>query len=290
MILVFGGTGTIGGAVLRQVADSGTPVRAAVRSPERAGALAGPAAETVVADLGDPGTLGPALDGVEAVFLASPGSADQVELEGNLVTAAAEAGVPVVKLAALGYDAVPPEEAIRFGANHARVVQRLRDSGVPFTVLAPSGFMSNFLANAAGVRDGVLYGSAGDGDGDGGVAWIDPDDVGAVAAHVLTTGGHEGASYTLTGPEVLTFAQVAERLAEVSGHDVRYVDVPGPDFEQSLRSAGLDEWTAAAVTELHQLYRTHASGVVTDEVQKATGRAPRSFADWLAANREAFTG
>ncbi|MCW2676206.1 MAG: azoreductase [Modestobacter sp.] len=286
MILVFGGTGTIGGAVLRQVAASGTPARAAVRSPERAGALTGPATETVVADLADPGTLAPALDGVGAVFLASPGSADQVELEGNLVTAAAEAGVPVVKLAALGYDAAPPEEAIRFGANHARVVQRLRDSGVPFTVLAPSGFMSNFLANAAGVRDGVLYGSA----GDGGVAWIDPDDVGAVAAHVLTTDGHEGASYALTGPEVLTFAQVAERLAEVTGHDVRYVDVPGPDFEQSLRSAGLDEWTAAAVTELHQLYRTHASEVVTDEVQKATGRAPRSLADWLAANGEAFTG
>jgi uncharacterized protein YbjT (DUF2867 family) len=286
MILVLGGTGTIGGAVLRQLAAAGAPVRAAVRSPERAGALGGPATETVVADLGDPGTLGPALNGVEAVFLASPGSADQVELEGNLVTAAAEAGVPVVKLAALGYDAVPPEEAIRFGANHARVVQRLRDSGVPFTVLAPGGFMSNFLANAAGVRDGVLYGSA----GDGGIAWIDPDDVGAVAAHVLTTGDHAGASYALTGPEVLTFPQVAERLAGVTGHDVRYVDVPGPDFEQSLRSAGLDEWTAAAVTELHQHHRTHASEVVTDEVQKAPGRAPRTFADWLAAHREAFTG
>ena len=191
MIVVFGGTGTIGSEVLRALAAHGAPVTAAVRDQSRAASLPVPV-PTVVADLADPASLSPAVHDADHVFVATPASENQVELETALVDALAEApGRPhLVKLAAAGYDAVPVDQAIALAANHARVVAHIRERGVPHTVLAPSGFMANLLGSAGTVREqGVLYGSS----GDGGLSWVDPADVGAVAAHVLTSDGHDGA-------------------------------------------------------------------------------------------------
>lgn len=286
MIVVFGATGTVGGHVLGALRAQGAPVRAVARSQHKADALADDGVQAVVADITDPTGLQDALRGADHVFLATPASAGQVALEGTVVDALAGTSAHLVKLAALGYDAVPADEGIALAANHARVVEHARQVGVALTVLAPTGFMTNLLGSAGTVAQGTLPGSA----GDGGTAWIDPADVGAVAAHVLTTPGHEGRSYDLTGPEVLTHAQLAERLSAALGREVRYVDVPPPQFTAALQSAGLDAWLAAALTELQQLYRAHAAEVVTDEVRKATGRDARTVDDWLAEHRAAFTG
>ena len=283
MIVVFGSTGTIGGQVLAHLREQGAPVRAAVRTQQRAEPLAAAGVETVVADLTDPASLPAALDGADAVFVATPASTQQVELETNLVDALAGRGVHLVKLAALGYDV---EQPIALAANHARVVAHARDRDLPLTVLAPTGFTSNLLGSAATLAQGALYGSA----GDGGFAWVDPYDVGAVAAHVLTSDGHEGASYDVTGPEVLTHAQVAEKVGGAIGRPVSYVDVPPEQYAASLRGAGLDGWFADALTELNQVYRRHEAEVVTQEVTKATGRPARSVDDWLTEHRVALTG
>lgn len=286
MIVVFGGTGTVGGEVVAALAAQGAPVTAAVREQGRAASLP-VAVPTVVADLADPASLSPAVRDADRVFVATPASEHQVELETALVDALAEApGRPhLVKLAAAGYDAVPVDQAIALAANHARVVAHLRDRGVPHTVLAPSGFMSNLLNSAGTVREqGVLYGSS----GDGGLSWVDPVDIAAVAAHVLTSDGHDGASYTVTGPEVLTYAAVAGKIAAATDRDVRYVDVPAEQYRQNLAAAGLPPWLANALTELEQLYRAHLAEVVTDEVQKGAGRPPATVDDWLARHRAAF--
>ena len=279
MIVVFGSTGTIGSQVLRHLREQGAPVRVAVRSQGRAAA----GVDAVVADLADPSTLPAALEGADHVFVATPASAKQVQLESALVDALAGTSAHLVKLAALGYDADSP---IALGANHARVAAYARDREVPLTVIAPAGFTANLLASAATIRQGSLYGSS----GDGGLSWVDPSDVGAVAAHVLTSDGHEGASYDVTGPEVLTHGQVAERLTAALGRDVVYVDVPAEQFAANLRGAGLDPWLADALTELNQSYRRHEAEVVTDEVTKASGRPARSVDDWLAEHLAELAG
>src|SRR3954452_3056552 len=286
MIVVFGGTGTIGGEVLRALAAQGAPVTAAVRERSRAAALP-VAVPTVVADRADPASLRPAVRDADRVFVATPSSERQVELETALVDALAQApGRPhLVKLGAAGYDAVPADQAISLAANHARVVEHLRTRRVPHTVLAPSGFMSNLLGSAGTIREqGVLYGSS----GDGGLSWVDPADVAAVAAHVLTSDGHDGASYTVTGPEVLDHAAVAERIAAATGREVRYVDVPSEQYREALAAAGLGPLLVKPLDELQPAYRAHHAEVVTDEVQKSTGRPPASLDDWLARNSAAF--
>ena len=92
----------------------------------------------------------------------------------------------------------------------------------------------------------------------------------------------------MTGPEVLNHDAVAGKISAVTGRDVRYVDVPPEQFRASLDAAGLPPWLANALNELQQLYRAHLAEVVTDEVQKGTGRPPASLDDWLDRNLAAF--
>jgi uncharacterized protein YbjT (DUF2867 family) len=103
-----------------------------------------------------------------------------------------------------------PDAPLVFCRGHGQVEQHLAQSGLAYTLLRPSSLMQNFLMSAQQVANqGVLYGMF----GEGRVAFVDAPDIVAVAAELLTNPGHQGASYTLTGPEALSAAEVAERLS-----------------------------------------------------------------------------
>lgn len=284
MILVTGATGLVGGHVLSQLCRERSDVRALVRTPERADALRGIDCEVAVGDYGDPASLAEALRGVDTVFLIAPGSARLAEQEGAVLDAIAAAGRPVrvVKLAAAGIDG---GSGVRFVEQHQLVVDRLRAEGFVHTVVAPGTFMQNLLGLAAQVQaQGVLPVPA----GDARVALIDARDVAAVAAHVLTTEGHEDAVYVVTGPEPLSYAEVAERMAPIAGQPVRYVDVPLEAWREQAVASGASEWVVDGYLELFAAIRSGAGEPVTDEVEKATGRPARTLEQFLADHRAAF--
>jgi uncharacterized protein YbjT (DUF2867 family) len=135
-------------------------------------------------------------------------------------------------------------------------------------------------------EQGVLYGML----GEGRVGFIDTRDIAAVAAELLTSPGHQGASYTLTGPEALSAAEVAERLSAAIGRPVRYVNLPPEAFGQALAGAGLPGWLVDGVVEGNKLLAAGHGATVTDEVAKVTGRSPRTFAQFAADHRLAFGG
>lgn len=281
MILVTGATGTVGGLVLTELCAKGVATRGLVRSPERADTLRGYDCDVAVGDFADPASLAEALEGVDAMFLVSPTRPDQADLEVAAVDAAARAGVQrIVKVAAIGYD----DGLGPIGEQHAQVVRRLRDSGVAHTLLAPNDYMNNLLRHAATVQEQGRYAIA---CGDAAISSIDARDVAAVAVHVLTSEGHEGRTYTLTGPEALTMADVAARLSKVAGREVSYVAVD-PDEERAQVRQAMGEWYADAFGELHAFYRAGRAAAVTDEVRKATGRDARSIEEFLADHASAF--
>ena len=115
---------------------------------------------------------------------------------------------------------------------------------------------------------------------------VDTRDVAAVAAVVLTEPGHAGQTYDVTGPEALSYADVAAALTRSLGREVQYVDVPDDVVRQALAGYGLDAWFVEALIGLYRDYRR--SGVdgyaaqVTDTVQRLTGRAPRTLAGLLS--------
>ena len=285
MILVTGATGAVGGHLVDQLSRRGAAVRALVRSQERADVLRGYDCEIAIGSYDDPQSLHRALGGVTKLFLLSPPSEQMASQELAVLTAvrAAHPAVQVVKLAAIGVDG--DVAGARLLEQHRTVVDALVEHGQPHTVLAPNSFMQNFLLWAGSVQEqGAFYAPA----GEGAVSHVDARDIAAVAAHVLTSDGHDGATYTLTGPRALTYAEVAEHFSTALDKPVSYVDVPPEGARAAMVDAGLSPWLADGLVELNARYRVGAASVVTDEVHKATGRAPRTVEGFLSDHLAAF--
>src|SRR5919202_2519379 len=197
MLLVTEATGTTGSEVLRALKDREVPARALVRDETQAHNLRAHGFEPVTGDLGDPRTLKPALEGVERAYLVSPAGPMQSELEQTFLETAKEAGVKhIVKLSMIG---ASPEAPLRFARTHGKVEQALRESGLAWTLLRPTGFMQNTLSWGARVLDGTFYSPV----PDAAFSIVDARDVAEVAAVALTEDGHEGNAYGLSGPEAV---------------------------------------------------------------------------------------
>ena len=278
MIVVTGATGQAGSEVARALAARGGRVRAFVRDPGTARRKLGEGVELVAGDLADPRSVRAALDGADALFLSCADDPRRVGWETSAIDAAAAAGVRrVVKLSAVGAGTGSP---VAFWDWHGQVEQHLRASGTGWVILRSSWYMSNLLAAAAQVAaEGRLYAPA----GQARVAMIDPRDVGAAAAAVLTSPGlsspgHEGQTYLVTGPEAITFAQVSAGLSAATGSRVEFTDIPGEAAEQAMIGGGVPEFAAGQVVKIFAQLRQGADRQVTATVQALTGSAPRDFA------------
>jgi uncharacterized protein YbjT (DUF2867 family) len=284
MILIVGATGRIGSATVHQLSARGIPVRALVRTPERATAIAHPGVEPVVGDLARPDTLDTALHGVTRALLVSPLDPRQVELQGNFIEAATRAGrVHVVKISGLG---TALESPVRSGRWHAAIEKHLEQSGLPFTHLRPLFFMQNILRFAPAIAaDGVFVGALRHAK----VAMIDIHDIAAVAVATLTGSGHEGKAYVLTGPEALSYQDVAARLSTLVGKSVAYQDVSLGTLRQRLLASGMPEWHVEVQLDFAQALSAGQASTVTDAVEAVTGKRPRTFDQFAREHLTAFT-
>lgn len=289
-VLVTGATGTVGGALLPLLTGAtpsggpAEPVRAMVPTDEYADDLRGFDVEVVLGDFDRPETLDDALKGVQAVFLVAPAGPDLATRELAFLDAVERAPdrPHVVKLAALGWQ----DPQSRLSADHGQVIERLRSAGIRHTVLAPNGFMQDVLRYAAMVQEeSALLLPV----GDAAVSHVDARDVAAVAAHILgKPGPHEGRSYDITGPAAITYAELAAHIAQVSGRTVEFRDTPAEEVRRRLLGYGWSEWTADGMLEVYAAYGKGLASVVTDEVEKATGRAAVDFGTFLAGHAAAF--
>jgi uncharacterized protein YbjT (DUF2867 family) len=145
--------------------------------------------------------------------------------------------------------------------------------------------MTELLQGADDLKQsGMLFVPAGNAK----IAMIDPNDVASVAVAALTEDGHEGKSYHLTGPESVSFADVAVELSGVMGRKIEYVAVPDEGARGAMLEAGLDEWTADNVVALFGVLRGGISAQPTDTVREVTGRQPRTMADFLRDHANAL--
>jgi len=195
-VLVTGATGTIGRDVARQLSAEGVAVRAGVRNQAKARTQFRADIALVPLDFENEKTFSEALEGVEKVFLLPPLLPNQLEVMNTFVDAAKRAGVRhIVKLSAIGIDDEAQPTAIK---RHDSSERYIRESGVAFTFLRPNSFMQNFIIYFP-PRNGAIYLPWGNGT----ATFVDTRDIASVAAKALTSDGHEGKIYTLTGPATL---------------------------------------------------------------------------------------
>lgn len=283
MILVLGATGGIGGEVCRLLKHEGTPFRAMARKQEQIDCFHKDGVDAVRGDLDRPETLTAAMTGIDTLFLVTAPTQAQVAQETAAINAAKRAGVGrIVKISASDCNV---RSKIPWAKSHALIDHHLRASGVDWTILMPTAFMQNFLWFTKPVAKGYLPLGA----GKGSVSWIDTRDIARVAVTVLMQDGHSRATYFLTGPETFDMAEAARQLAKVTGHGVRYLDLPGPVFRTVLRLTGNSRWMAnGLVAQFSDMVAGHHDIDPTGEVERLTGQPPKDFATFLRDHRDAF--
>lgn len=272
MVLVLGATGNVGSKVVAELLALGVPVRAFARDREKAVSTLGPDVQVSIGNFDDPATVRRALDGIDAVLVTASDGPQKIEHETRLIDiVAAEGARRVVKLSTVGAGTASGPQ---FDA-HGRIEEHLAKSGLPSVVLRSSFYMTNLLGSAETIKaTGKLFAPAGGVK----VAMIDPHDVAAVAARALATNVHEGKTHVLTGPEALTFEDVAARLSAVTGRMVEFVDVPEQAAREQMLENGMPGWMAELVLAAFKALRSGIAVDPTDGVRSVTGREPRSFA------------
>ena len=286
MILVTGATGLNGKELLRVLSASGVAVRALVRNPARAEAIAAlPNVEIVQGDMAHPETLAAGLRGVNRAMLISSSDPMMLDVQTNFIDAARKAGVKhIVKLSG-----IMPEldSAFRFARMHGEIEKRLEASGMAFTHLRAGEFMPAYFRQVPNITaKGAMFLPM----EDASIASIDVGDIAEIAAKVLTGSGHEGKTYPLTGPEALTMTEVAEKLSTAAGKTIRYVNVPPEAARQAQLAAGMPPYLADALFELFAERRNGKEATVWPNAQALLGRLPTSFDEFAKRNAAVFRG
>jgi uncharacterized protein YbjT (DUF2867 family) len=278
MILVTGAAGKSGKAVVRALAAKGARVRAFIRNPDHAGSLSAlGAAEVNFGSFEDARALAQAAAGAQAVYHICPNvSRDEVAYARAVAVAARTHGVK-----RFVYHSVlhPQIEAMPHHWQKMRVEEMLFASGFDLTVLQPTAYMQNLLGVLDDiVRDGVFrfpYPPATR------LSLVDLDDVGEVAAIVLTQDRHGGATYELVGTPALSQREVASLLATALGRDVRAEDVPLAAWQVRARAAGIGEYELATLSAMFRYYAEHGLMGNPNTLHWLLGRAPTSLEVFL---------
>jgi uncharacterized protein YbjT (DUF2867 family) len=275
MIVVTGATGNVGGEVVAALAGREEGVRALARDPAGAGLPAG--VDVVQGDLELPESLTPALDGARAVFLLG-GWGDMPGLLRRFGRAGIQHVVLLTSRCVVG--GMADNAITRMWLDSEAAV---RDSEMAWTILRPSGYHANALRWRGQLRQGDIVRAPWP---DIAVAAIDPADIAAVAAVVLTGPGHEGAAYSLSGPEPLTPGDQVATLAAVLGRPLRYE----PLSDEQARAEMAPDTPAPYIDAFFRFYSggEFDDSAVLDTVAQMTGRPPRSFERWARAHADAF--
>ncbi len=285
MILLTGVTGRTGRHILELALADGQAVRAIVRDPAKASALQERGVEVVVGDLGDPAVVQSAMAGVERALLLAANTAGQLDQELGFIDAAESAGVGhVVKMSAIGADSGAAAVLKRY---HGTAEDRLRSARLTHTILQPNFFMNNLLYEARAIAaEGRFYLPM----GTGRVGPIDVRDVAEALYVSLVRPGQEGRTCVITGPERLSFADMASVLSAELGRDVRYVDLPPAEFRERTLAVGMPAWNVDAVMQLFALISEDRNAEVNGAFQSITGRPPRTLREFVQDHRAAFAG
>lgn len=283
MILVVGASGTNGREVVKGLVAKGERVRAIVRNPERANEFLGGGVELVAGDFDDANSLQRSLTGIDRAFFLGPVHVRYVDwFERFLEAADRERSPHIVRFSGMG-SAV--DSTIEITRQHGEADQLLASSGLPYTILRPNSFHQNMLWSASTIREhGAFFLPI----GRARQSLVDVRDVAAVAIEVLTNAGHEGQTYDITGPESLSYEDVAESLSRVLGRPVRSVHVAPEAARTSMIEAGMPDWNAHAVVELYGAFAEGRYAATTDTVFRVTGREPLTFEQFARDHVAAF--
>ena len=283
MILITGATGKTGSATAKSLGEKGEKFRALIRNEEKKEGLESLGGEGVIGSIENTDVVNQSMQGVKTVLVLLPNSESQLALEKQLVDSAKQAGVErIVKMSSIE---ATPDATSPIPKLHLESEEYIKQSGLAWTMIKPNFYMQNLLASAGTIKDqGKIFLPMGEGK----TGMIDTTDVGTVIAKVLSEDGHESMNHEITGPEILSFFEVAEIFSQVLGKQVDYVDVPMDAYKETLGQFLTNQWHLDAVIDL---FKGIAEGGIEDKTNtfnELTGETPKSLSQFLAENSFIF--
>ena len=276
MICVTGAGGTVSSDLIKQLESANAPFRAAHFSNEKAEATRARGIDAVIIDYNRPEMLRAAFQGCDKLFLLGPNALNQSELEQNAVEAAKAVGVQhIVKQSVLGAE----EEAFSLALVHRSVEKAIESSGLTWTFLRPNSFMQNVVTYMGETikAEAAFYSASGEAK----ISHVDVRDIAAVAVKALTEPTHAGKAYTLTGPEALTYDELANELSKVLGCPISHISLPPSDLKQGMLAEGMPEEIGDRMLDLERYYREDQASRITNDIKQVTGREPRRFTEFV---------
>ncbi len=282
-ILITGATGTIGKALIKQLQTSDAQFIAGVRDISKAKETLGlETSQLVHFDFSDPGTFANATEQVGRIFLVGPPLFLEMDkLLAPFIDFVKSSGINrIVYLSALNNEKMGEE--LNF---HRLNEEKLKASGFDWTILQPSFFAQNFKNYEWDniTQRGITYMPAGSGK----VGFVDVNDIATVAAKVLTESGHEGKSYSLTGPEALSYQDAAQLLTKVTGKTVAYPEPSPEEYASVLKAAGAPDFIAPYMSAVYGVIRSNEAADISHDIEQVTGKKAASLESVLVQDFKA---
>lgn len=242
-ILIIGGTGTVGGSLVKLLHSADANFVALARNEAKAKELKEAGVQTVMGELGDWPTIRNALQDIDAVFLLTNPSVEKVAMQNGLIDMAKEMGVrKIVKLSAIGAEAGSP---VHLADWHGQIEDHLEDSGLDYVILRPHSFMQNMFMNLETIKnDNCFYESV----GHSSIPMVDARDVAQASFDCLMTETFNNQTFTITGPTPISFEEMASALSSVTNRSITYIPIPSVAHNQGMKDAGVPEWLADDLT------------------------------------------
>jgi uncharacterized protein YbjT (DUF2867 family) len=287
MIVVIGGTGNTGRALVSALTAKGLDFKCLVRDIDKARETLGADVALVSGDLDDPASLDAAFAGADKVFLNSGHGPALQQQQMNAVDAAKRARVShFVKMSGSekGITADSPSQILR---DHYHVEEALKASGLAWTIVQPNYFLNNVMMFAPTVASDSKFMSPIKADAP--ISMIDVRDTADCVVAVLTEPGHEGKTYYLTGA-IITLNDVAAEFTRVLGREISLVTVPLEGAQAAMKNQGMPDWLIAHMSALVPFVSDGGMGGLSDWVEKLSGHPPRTLAGIIEENKAAFGG
>jgi (4-alkanoyl-5-oxo-2,5-dihydrofuran-3-yl)methyl phosphate reductase len=279
--LITGATGDVGSRVVEHLLKRNIRPRVLVRNEAKARFLFGERVDIFVGDLAEPASIRDALRGAETIYLVNVGPDIPRRDESAAVLAREEGVKRIVKLSSLDV-----EHGLAIGAWHEKGEAAIRAVGIPFTFVRPTGFMSNLLAWAHSIKTEKIVRSS---TADGRRPFIHSEDIAAVSVEALVSTNYVGQSLPLTGPDSLSFGEVAAIIAKAIGEPLKYQAISDEEArERYSKISGSPQETEAHVA-LWRAIREGRLANVTHDVERILGRKPIALAQWAAENANSFS-
>lgn len=293
-LLVTGASGQLGRGVIHYLLDTHkvppAKIIATTRNPENVADLALRGVVVRAADFNDAASLETAFEGADKVLIISTGDLDlksgrRLKQHENAVAAAKNAGI-----SHLLYTSMPnpePVSPVLFADDHYSTEQAIKASGIPYTIFRNGWYQENlFLGLPHAIASGHWYTSA----GDGRVAPGARDDMAAAIAAGLAAVSNESKTYTLTGPQAYTTAEIAALVSEVTGKPLDVVQVSDEALTEGVKASGVPEDFAKVIVSFDANTRAGRIAMVTDAIETLSGRKSKTLKQFLEANKVALAG